>query len=84
MSSDHRVIQDDPCSPVFLPEESVDHIGGHRLGTVPVDSFIQSAEDDVRQGLTGSPKWLPSRLFYDSTGSALFESITRLPEYYLT
>jgi len=39
---------------------------------------------DVRDGLRASPKHLPSRLFYDAVGSALFEQITALPEYYLT
>jgi dimethylhistidine N-methyltransferase len=39
----------------------------------------------VRAGLAGSgPKSLPSRLLYDDLGSALFEAITRLPEYGLT
>jgi len=40
--------------------------------------------EEVYKGLTNSPKTLPCKLFYDSTGSALFEEITRLPEYYLT
>ncbi|MDG4830962.1 L-histidine N(alpha)-methyltransferase [Solwaraspora sp. WMMD1047] len=39
---------------------------------------------DVRLGLTARPKWLPPRWFYDARGSALFEEITRLPEYYPT
>ena len=39
---------------------------------------------DARAGLTSRPKWLPPRWFYDSRGSALFEEITRLPEYYPT
>lgn len=39
---------------------------------------------DVLQGLTASPKHLPSKLFYDEIGSQLFEQITELPEYYLT
>lgn len=39
---------------------------------------------EVREGLCGQPKTLPSKLFYDAHGSALFEEITRLPEYYLT
>ena len=39
---------------------------------------------DVFEGLTRTPKSLPPRLFYDAAGSALFEEITRLPEYYLT
>ena len=38
----------------------------------------------VREGLGATPKWLPSKLFYDEAGSALFERITELPEYYLT
>ena len=38
----------------------------------------------AREGLSASPKWLPSKLFYDEAGSALFEQITELPEYYLT
>jgi L-histidine N-alpha-methyltransferase len=40
--------------------------------------------DDVRRGLGDSPKSLPPKYFYDAAGSALFERITRLPEYYLT
>jgi dimethylhistidine N-methyltransferase len=39
---------------------------------------------DVLRGLTSTPKRLPPRLLYDDSGSALFERITRLPEYYLT
>jgi L-histidine N-alpha-methyltransferase len=38
---------------------------------------------DARDGLTSSPKHLPSKWFYDARGSQLFEDITRLPEYYL-
>jgi L-histidine N-alpha-methyltransferase len=40
--------------------------------------------DDIRQGLTGRPRQLPPKYFYDETGSVLFERITELPEYYLT
>src|SRR5437868_4854753 len=40
--------------------------------------------NDVLRGLASTPKRLPPRLFYDDSGSALFEQITRLPEYYLT
>jgi len=39
---------------------------------------------EVRDGLSATPKHLPSKLFYDEIGSALFEEITELPEYYLT
>ena len=40
--------------------------------------------EDVRRGLTASPKSLPPHLFYDDAGSRLYERITELPEYYLT
>ncbi len=40
--------------------------------------------DDVRRGLTAMPKSLPPYLFYDAAGSALYERITELPEYYPT
>ena len=41
-------------------------------------------EQDVIAGLTARPKRLPSKYFYDERGSALFEDITELPEYYPT
>lgn len=43
-----------------------------------------SLAEEVWRGLSGSPKSLPSKLFYDAAGSELFERITELPEYYLT
>jgi L-histidine Nalpha-methyltransferase len=45
--------------------------------------LVRMAED-IRRGLTASPRQLPPKYFYDETGSALFERITELPEYYLT
>jgi dimethylhistidine N-methyltransferase/ergothioneine biosynthesis protein EgtC len=39
---------------------------------------------DARRGLASDPKWLPPKWFYDAEGSALFDAITRLPEYYPT
>src|SRR3954462_881620 len=39
---------------------------------------------DVRRGLTGTPKTLPPKYFYDARGSELFDEITRLPAYYPT
>jgi dimethylhistidine N-methyltransferase len=38
----------------------------------------------VQRGLRSQPKRLPSWLFYDEQGSALFEQICEQPEYYLT
>lgn len=39
---------------------------------------------DVHAGLAQAQKAIPARWFYDATGSALFEDITALPEYYPT
>jgi len=43
-----------------------------------------TALEEVLSGLSQSPKRLPSKLFYDAQGSALFERICDLDEYYLT
>lgn len=41
-------------------------------------------ERDAKSGLSSTPKTLPPVWFYDAVGSALFDEITRLPEYYQT
>jgi L-histidine Nalpha-methyltransferase len=41
-------------------------------------------EVDVILGLSGKRKSLPSKYFYDAAGSALFERITGLRDYYVT
>ena len=40
--------------------------------------------EDVLRGLSGTPKTLSSKYFYDDEGSRLFQEIMKLPEYYLT
>jgi dimethylhistidine N-methyltransferase len=45
---------------------------------------IPDYAEEVVRGLSARPKTLPCKLFYDERGSALFEEITRLPEYYPT
>jgi L-histidine Nalpha-methyltransferase len=52
--------------------------------TLPEDATDAALRADVQQGLTGSPKTLPPKWFYDAHGSELFEQITELPEYYPT
>jgi L-histidine N-alpha-methyltransferase len=47
------------------------------------DAAARDVARDVRQGLSGTPKTLPSKYFYDERGSQLFQRITELPEYYL-
>jgi L-histidine Nalpha-methyltransferase len=49
----------------------------------PAD-LAAALREDVRAGLTATPKRLPPKYFYDARGSELFEEITRLPEYYPT
>jgi L-histidine N-alpha-methyltransferase len=44
----------------------------------------QELKQEVSAGLTAKRKYLPSKYFYDSRGSALFEQICGLPEYYQT
>ena len=40
--------------------------------------------DALLEGLFKTPKSIPAKFFYDEAGSALFERITGLPEYYPT
>lgn len=53
-----------------------------------MDNIITKSGKDLKteilEGLMQPKKKLPSKLFYDEKGSALFEQITRLGEYYLT
>jgi L-histidine Nalpha-methyltransferase len=48
------------------------------------DDLDKALRQDVREGLTATPKTLPPKWFYDERGSELFEEITRLTEYYPT
>ncbi|GAA1443204.1 L-histidine N(alpha)-methyltransferase [Nocardiopsis tropica] len=48
------------------------------------DDLDKALRSDVAAGLTAVPKQLPPKWFYDERGSALFEEITGLPEYYPT
>ena len=67
-------------------------LGGSRFApsTTRVDVHLTPSDlaralrEDVRRGLTSSPKELPPKWFYDDRGSELFDEITKLPEYYLT
>ena len=48
------------------------------------ESLRQEFLNDVKRGLSRTPRSLSSRYFYDEAGSLLFEKIMDLPEYYLT
>jgi L-histidine N-alpha-methyltransferase len=59
----------------------------HRLEILSLGEagdFRRALARDARAGLTGRPRSLPPKYFYDGRGSQLFEEITRLPVYYLT
>jgi L-histidine Nalpha-methyltransferase len=56
---------------------------------IRIDSWLSDADErvlanDVLDGLTRPFKELPPKHFYDARGSALFERICELPEYYPT
>jgi dimethylhistidine N-methyltransferase len=63
------------------------NVNSTNASSINVSSQALSLNSDAREvllGLTSRPKQLPPKLFYDAAGSALFEQITELPEYYLT
>jgi dimethylhistidine N-methyltransferase len=54
------------------------------LYRAPAPRQTASFADDVRAGLSAPQKRISPKYFYDELGSALFEAICFLPEYYLT
>jgi L-histidine N-alpha-methyltransferase len=54
-----------------------------RLDGGQTPSFGPTFGEDVRQGLTATPKVLQPKYFYDELGSLLFGAICALPEYYV-
>lgn len=51
---------------------------------LPSDWAAGELREDVRRAFTSVPRILAPKWLYDDRGSALFEEITRLPEYYQT
>src|SRR5258706_6004606 len=43
-----------------------------------------NGREELLEGLNAPQAWIPSKYFYDSLGSPLFDAITHLPEYYPT
>src|SRR5262249_57352389 len=54
------------------------------LRAAPSLEISERFASEVIAGLSVKPKRLPAKYFYDLAGSALFERITQLPEYYPT
>lgn len=46
--------------------------------------IVSSLATDTLRGLSAQPKYLLSKYFYDDAGSAIFQNIMQMPEYYLT
>ncbi|GGF72129.1 dimethylhistidine N-methyltransferase [Azorhizobium oxalatiphilum] len=51
---------------------------------IPAPATGSAFASDLAAGLSSRPKRLAPKYFYDAAGSALFEDITALPEYYPT
>ena len=50
----------------------------------PEEATRRAVREEALRGLSGTPKTLPPKLFYDAAGAALFERICALDEYYPT
>jgi dimethylhistidine N-methyltransferase len=59
----------------------LDRAGARLLDRAPT---LARFRDEVWAGLAAPQKTLPCKYFYDARGSALFEAICELPEYYPT
>src|SRR5512134_3634634 len=73
-----------PTAHTELPDSGIAVAERLRVTRVAPGRSIPTFAEDVRWGLTASPKLLFPKYFYDELGSRLFEAITALPEYYLT
>ncbi len=56
----------------------------HPPAQADADSDLDTFASDLARGLAAPQKRLAPKYFYDAEGSALFEQITDLPEYYPT
>lgn len=54
------------------------------METTTTEVLNDTFATDVIEGLSSSPKFLPSRYFYDEKGDAIFQQIMNMPSYYLT
>jgi dimethylhistidine N-methyltransferase len=55
-----------------------------RLRSREAVAGLWNGREELIAGLNAPQAWIPSKYFYDSLGSRLFEVITHLPEYYPT
>ena len=78
------VAEDAPCGERPVHNRTpVRNISAYARALPPHPGFeIVTFLDDVLAGLAATPKSISCRWLYDDEGSALFEEITRLEEYY--
>jgi len=85
-----RLVDYEPCMGSLRTEPSAPVLGFPTRRRFMLDVLIDEQDRlellraEARRGLTRRPKELPPKWFYDARGSALFDAITGLPEYYLT
>jgi len=79
-------VASDVSSPEVLPREALAETpaGAPAAETARRATEITEFAEAVLNGLATRPRSIPSRFLYDAVGSALFEDITRLQEYYPT
>lgn len=58
--------------------------GGEKQGPADQVAILPAIASDTTDGLSSNPKYLLSKYFYDDRGSAIFQEIMNMPEYYLT
>ncbi len=71
-------------SAAVIEEGSTDQSGVQVDVRLDPQDIRRSLRFEARAGLLGNPKEISPKWFYDERGSALFDQITRLPEYYPT
>ncbi len=70
-----------------MPQRARDteaQVNDYRVQYVAPTRRVPTLAEDVATGFRRSPRQLPPKYFYDATGSALFDRICELPEYYPT
>jgi L-histidine Nalpha-methyltransferase len=60
-------------------------MGIHRLDVyIDNETRLPAFSEDLRQGLSGTPKRVPTKWLYDERGGTLFGAITRTADYYVS
>src|SRR6056297_261526 len=49
-----------------------------------VTTVSEILKEEILEGFSSNPKYIPSKYFYDDEGSRTFQKIMRMDEYYLT